>query len=66
MKTLITLSTIILLSMVAVNSNAQNNNRSMQDENRRIRQGICSGELTAVEMYRLKLQQAQIKAEACI
>jgi hypothetical protein len=64
MKTLITLTAIILLNMIAVSSSAQNNNRSQQDENRRIRRGVCSGELTAAEMYRLKLQQAQLKAEA--
>ncbi len=40
------------------------NPRSLKDENRHIRQGARSGELTAPETIRLKRQEANLKRDA--
>ncbi|MBC7887933.1 MAG: hypothetical protein H7Z13_08580 [Ferruginibacter sp.] len=52
-----------LLSVSAINASAQNN-RSLQDENQRIHQGVMSGQLTAGETARLHAQKAQLRREA--
>ncbi len=56
--------TALFFSMMAMSANAQSGNRSLKDENRRIRQGVVSGQLTAAETARLKAEEARLKAEA--
>ncbi|MEI7472386.1 MAG: hypothetical protein WCJ85_09015 [Chitinophagaceae bacterium] len=56
--------TALFFSMMALNATAQSANRSLKDENRRIRQGVVSGQLTAAETARLKAAEARLKAEA--
>ena len=53
-----------LVIATAFSASAQSNPRSLKDENRRIRQGVHSGELTATETARLKVEEARLKAEA--
>ena len=64
MKTLITIISIILFCTATSSVTAQNGNGSLRDENRRIRQGVASGELTSKETHKLKAQQFQLKKEA--
>ena len=40
------------------------NNRSLKDENQRIRQGVRSGELTPRETARLEREKAHLRREA--
>lgn len=62
MKTKFLFAAIISIAFLSVN--AQSGKRSLQDENRRIRQGVKSGQLTATEAARLKTQEARLKREA--
>lgn len=62
MKTAILFAAII--SIATLSASAQSGNRSLKDENRRIRQGVKSGQLTAAETARLKMQEARLKREA--
>lgn len=54
---------VFLLGILSINASAQNN-RSLRDENRRIHQGVVSGQLTALEAARLNAQKAQLRREA--
>jgi hypothetical protein len=63
MKLSIVIAAIVAISISANTVSAQQN-RSLQDEKSRIRQGVRSGELTPVEAARLKGQTANLKREA--
>ena len=63
MKSKIIFTVVVLLSILTIDASAQNN-RSLRDENLRIRQGFRSGELTARETARLNKQMAQLRRES--
>lgn len=63
MKLIRTILSIALFSIIGLSATAQNN-LSLRDENRRINQGIVSGELTPREAGRLKFQEAHLRREA--
>lgn len=63
MKTRLFIASAILC-IISVSASAQNGNRSLRDENRRIKGGVVSGQLTAAEAARLKAQEASIRREA--
>jgi len=63
MKSSRTIFAIAIFSIITLTVTAQNN-RSLRDENRRIRHGVISGELTASETARLKIQESRLRAEA--
>jgi hypothetical protein len=54
---------ITLFSFISTSIFAQANN-SLRDENRRIKQGVMSGQLTAPEVTMLKIQESKLRAEA--
>lgn len=62
MKTKIFIATMILFA-ATFTASAQSN-KTLKDENRHIRQGVRSGELTNRETVRLKKQEAKLKREA--
>ena len=64
MKTLISIAVIAICSFATISASAQNNNLSLQDENKRIHQGVTNDELTVAETKRLEFEKAQLKAEA--
>ena len=64
MKTLYTIVSITLFSIVTINADAQNYNNHYREENRRINQGVRNGELTRNETYRLYAQEKNIRNEA--
>jgi hypothetical protein len=47
-----------------ISSASAQNHRGLRDENRRILQGVGSGQLTAVEAHRLNAQKRALRAEA--
>ncbi len=53
----------VAICFATLTSSAQQNPRTLKDENRRIRQGVKSGELTAKETAQLKRQEAKLRAE---
>ena len=63
MKSSRIITAIAFFSIISLSAAAQNN-LSLHDENRRIRQGVVSGQLTAPELTRLKIQESQLRAEA--
>jgi hypothetical protein len=63
MRSSLIITAITFFSIITFSAAAQNN-PSLRDENRRIRQGVVSGELTAPEVTRLKIQESRLKAEA--
>jgi len=63
MKTRFIIAFVALLSVSAISATAQNN-RSLQDEQQRIQQGVQSGQLTHREAARLNAQKAQLRNEA--
>ena len=50
--------------LTIISSAALSQNRSLQDENRRIREGVRYGQLTEGETVRLKAQESKLKTEA--
>ena len=64
MKTFVSVIAIALCSFATTSASAQNNNPGLQDENKRIHQGVTSGELTVAETKRLEFEKSQLKAEA--
>ena len=54
----------VLFCFISISASAQNDNRTLRDENRRIKKGIANGQLTRPEAARLKAQQGHIKREA--
>ncbi|MEP6673599.1 MAG: hypothetical protein ABJA78_00525 [Ferruginibacter sp.] len=62
MKAKIFIATALFIA-TAFTASAQNA-RSLKDENRRIRQGVKSGQLTAAETARLKAEESRLRAEA--
>lgn len=63
MKTGLIIAAVTVLSIAGTAVKAQNPN-SLRDEDRRIRQGVRSGQLTPIEAARLKAQEARIRQEA--
>ena len=63
MKIRFIIAVIAVLSVSAFSASAQNN-RSLRDENRRIHQGVSSGELTRQEAIKLSMQKANLRNEA--
>ena len=63
MKNLLRIAIVTLSCAAALSANAQNR-IGLRDENRRIHQGVASGELTPTETRQLNAQKAQLKAEA--
>jgi hypothetical protein len=63
MKSSRIITVIAFFSIITLSVSAQNN-QSLRDENRRIRQGVVSGQLTASEVTRLKIQESRLKIEA--
>ena len=63
MKSSRIITAIAFFSIITLTVTAQNNHSS-RDENRRIRQGVVSGQLTAPEVARLKIQESRLRAEA--
>jgi hypothetical protein len=63
MKSKFIIAVVVLLSALSINASAQRN-RSLRDENKRIHQGIRSGQLTARETARLNGQKRQLRREA--
>jgi hypothetical protein len=57
------ISAVAFFSIITLSVTAQNNH-SLRDENRRIRNGRIRGELTASETARLKIQESRLRAEA--
>ena len=64
MKTFVSVIAMAICSFATIRVSAQNNNPGLQDENKRIYQGVTSGELTVAETKRLKFEKSQLKAEA--
>ena len=54
----------VAFSIIAISASAQCGKRTLRDENRRIRQGAVSGQLTGRETARLKMQEAKLRNEA--
>jgi hypothetical protein len=63
MKTKLFIAFAVLLSVSTINVSAQKN-RNFRDENREIRQGVKSGQLTSREAKRLKTERATLRDEA--
>lgn len=63
MKSSRIITVIAFFSIITLSVSAQNN-QSLRDENRRIRQGVVSGQLTAPEVTRLKIQESRLRTEA--
>jgi hypothetical protein len=63
MKSSRIITAIAFFSIISLSAAAQNNH-SLRDENRRIKQGVISGQLTGPEVARLKIQESQLRAEA--
>jgi hypothetical protein len=63
MKSKFILPVAFLLSILTINASAQNH-RSLGDENRRIREGARSGELSTSETARLNREKAQLRRES--
>ena len=63
MKSSRIITAIAFFSIITLTVTAQNNH-SLRDENSRIRQGVVSGQLTAPEVARLKIQESRLRAEA--
>ena len=53
-----------MCSFATISASAQNNNPGLQDENKRIHQGVTNGELTIAEIKNLEFEKAQFKVEA--
>jgi hypothetical protein len=63
MKSSRIITAIVFFSIISLSAAAQNNH-SLLDENKRIRQGVVSGQLTAPELTRLKIQESKLRSEA--
>ena len=63
MKTKLIIAFAVLLSISTINVSAQKN-RNFSDENREIRQGVKSGQLTYREAARLKTERATLRDQA--
>ena len=55
---------VALFSLTTIAAAAQNGNKTLHDENLRIRQGVASGQLTGKETSRLRMEEANLRKEA--
>ena len=62
MKSKFILAFTVLISICTISASAQN--RSLRDENRHIRQGVKSGQLTDRETAKLEREKSQLRREA--
>lgn len=62
MKSTRIITAMAFFSIITVSVSAQNNH-NLLDENSRIRQGAISGQLTAPEVTRLKIQESRLRGE---
>jgi hypothetical protein len=63
MKSNRTITAIVFFSIITISATAQDNH-SLLDESKRIRQGVVSGQLTGPEAARLKIDEARLRTEA--